>query len=171
MKAEKQFLLDEVKDQIVDRKDFVLMRYQKLTANAATQLRDGVAKAGGCTKVIRKRVLLKAAEQAGVTIDMGQLEGHIGVCFPGDDSVAVAKVVADFGKDNADAVELVGGHIEGQVLDAAQMKALAQLPGKDQLRAEIVGLLAAPASEVVGLINAVLSSLVYCVENKIAQSE
>jgi large subunit ribosomal protein L10 len=69
------------------------------------------------------------------------------------DPVAAAKVVVDFAKTN-DKLEIVGGAMGETVLDVAGVKALAELPSLDELRAKIVGLVQAPATKVVQIIQA-----------------
>ena len=66
MRQEKQLLLDEIKDQIDQFGSFVIMRYQGLTANTANDFRRRDCQIGGNVEVVRKRILIKAAEAAGV---------------------------------------------------------------------------------------------------------
>ena len=69
------------------------------------------------------------------------------------DPVAPAKVVVDFAKTN-DKLEIVGGAMGTTLLDVAGVKALAQLPSLDELRAKIVGLVQAPATKIVQIVQA-----------------
>ena len=74
------------------------------------------------------------------------------------DPVAAAKVVIDFAKTN-DKLEVVGGAMGAQVLNAEGIKALASLPSLDQLRATIVGLVQAPATKIAQLTTAPAAKL------------
>ena len=65
------------------------------------------------------------------------------------DPTAAPKIVAEFGKKN-EKLQIVGGGLSGTLLDAASVRALAELPSLDQLRAKLIGLLNAPASRLVG---------------------
>jgi large subunit ribosomal protein L10 len=69
------------------------------------------------------------------------------------DPVAVAKAAVDFAKTN-DKFVLVGGSLGTQVLDVSGVKALAELPSLDTLRAKLLGLLAAPATRIAGVLQA-----------------
>ena len=66
MRAEKQLLKHEIKDKIERFGSFVIMQYQGLNANTANEFRREMGKIGGDVEVVRKRVLLKAAEDAGI---------------------------------------------------------------------------------------------------------
>ena len=69
------------------------------------------------------------------------------------DPTAAPKIVIEFGKKN-DKLQIVGGGLSGTLLDAASVRALAELPSLDQLRGKLIGLLNAPASRLVGLLQA-----------------
>ncbi|MFT9019402.1 50S ribosomal protein L10, partial [Acetobacter malorum] len=69
------------------------------------------------------------------------------------DPVAVAKVIVEFAKTN-DKLVLVGGSLGSQVLDANGLKALAELPSLDALRAQLVGLISTPATRIAGITQA-----------------
>ena len=81
-----------------------------------------------------------------------KLEGTTGIAFSGDDPVALAKVLMDFVKDNP-ALSVKAGIVDrSQVLDAGGVKALSTMPGLPELRARLLGLLQAPATQLVRLL-------------------
>jgi len=166
MKKEKQLLLDEVKTQMDRHGSFVIAQYEGLKANAINDFRNVVAKLGGDMQMIRKRVLVKAAAEAGVELTVENLPGHISVVFSGEDPVEVAKATYKFSEENGNKVQVLGGRFEGQLYQAADVKTLSQLPGKDEMRAQLLGLFEAPMSQTVGVINAVLTCVLHCLENK-----
>src|SRR6186997_2368114 len=113
MRQEKQLLLDEIKDQIQKfNGSFVVMRYSALSANAANDFRRQIAKSGGNLEIVRKRVLLKAAEAAGISLNLETLPGHIGLVFTGKDAIETTKTVFKFSQENNQAIEVVGGRFE-----------------------------------------------------------
>lgn len=118
---------------------------------------------------MRKRILVKAAQAAGIEIDLNSLEGHIGIVLGGKDPFETTKFVYKFCQDNDKAVEVIGGRFEGQLYNAAEMEALSKLPGKDEMRAQLLSVLQAPMSQTLGVMDAVLSSVVYCLDNKSKQ--
>lgn len=166
MRKDKQLLLDEIKGQIEQYDSFVVMRYLKLTANKATAFRKEVTKLGGNVGVMRKRVLIKAAEAAGVTLDVKALPGHIGLVYAIKDPIEMTKLVIKFGEDNDKSIEVVGGRIDGQLYNAADVNALSKLPGKDEMRAQLLSVFEAPMAQTLAVMDALLSSVVYCLDNK-----
>jgi large subunit ribosomal protein L10 len=169
MRQEKQLLLEEIKGQIGQFDSFLIMRYLGLTANKANELRREVAKVGGNVEVVRKRILVKAAHAAGMTLDQQALEGHIGLIFIGKDPIETTKMIFKFSEDNEKNVEVIGGRFEGQLYNAADMEKLSKLPGKNEMRAQLLSVLQAPMAETLAVIEALLSSVVFCLDNKSKQ--
>jgi large subunit ribosomal protein L10 len=166
MRAEKQLLLDELQSKLASGKAIILARYQQLGANAAAEFRTVVRKAGGDFEVMSKRMLLKAAEQQGLSLGDIDLAGHIGVVIVSDDTVQATKAVIDFGRDREDAVRVVGGYIDGVVYGAEAVEKLASLPALPEMRAQFLGLLEAPMAQTLAVVEALLTSLLHCLENK-----
>lgn len=171
MRQEKQLLLDEVKGQINQFGSFVVMRYLNLPANKANLFRREVAKLGGNVEVMRKRVLIKAAEAAGVKLDLADLPGHIGLVYAGKDPIEITKLVFKFGQDNDKNIEVVGGRFEGQIYKAADVEKLSKLPGKNEMRAQLLGTLEAPMAQTLAVMDALLTSVVHCLNNKCEQKQ
>jgi large subunit ribosomal protein L10 len=169
MKQEKQLLLNEVKDQIDQVGSFVIMSYLKFTANKANDFRRLMTKNGAHLEVVRKRVLIKAANAAGVTLDLAQLPGHIGLVFASQDVLETTKDVFKFSKDNDKVIQVIGGRVEGQLYNAVDMETLSKLPSKDEMRAQFLATLEAPMSHTLSVMEAVLASVVYCLDNKCKQ--
>ena len=167
MKKEKQLLLDDIQTQIAGEPAFFIAQYVKLTANKANQFRREMAKVGVNFEVIRKRVLLKAASSAGIAISLDTLPGHIGVLFTRNDPIETAKAVLKYSSENDNCLELLAGRVEGRMIAAEDVKQLSKLPGKKEMQAQFLGLLEAPMSQTLAVFEALLSSVVYCVDNKI----
>ena len=166
MRKEKQLLLDEVKGQIDQFGSFVIMRYQGLSANAANNFRRSIAKLGGNVEVVRKRILVKAAEAAGIKFELEALPGHIGLIYGGKDPIETTKAVFRFSQETDQAVEVIGGRFEGVLYTGEQVEMLSKLPGKDEMRAQLLATLEAPMAQTLAVMDAILSSVVYCIENK-----
>jgi len=165
MRQEKHFLLDEAKLH-VNKGSFVVMQYVGLTANKATELRREVRKNGGSIEVMRKRILKKAAADSGVELDIAALPGHIGVVCTDNDPIEMVKFVIKFGQENNKMVQVIGGRFDGQLYNAAEVERLSKLPNLDGMRAELLGLFEAPMAQTLAVIEALLSSVVYCLDNK-----
>ena len=166
MRPEKQFLLDDIKDRIKDSKAIVLASYRRLEPNASAKFRQDLASSGGSLEVVKKRVLIKAAQEAGLVLDPGLLQGHIAIVFAIQDPVQTTKVVYQFCKENTEVLEVIGGQFEGAVCTAKDVEQISKLPSKDEMRAQFLGTLEAPLSQTLAVIEALLTSVMHCLDNK-----
>jgi large subunit ribosomal protein L10 len=169
MRSDKHFLLDEVTEFIEKFDAFFVMRYTGLKANLANDFRREVLKRGGDVHMMRKRLLLKATESVGINLEGVPLDGHIGIIFASEDPVAMSKALIQFGKENNEAVQLVGGHVEKQVFDARGVVQFAALPSKPEMQAQLLGTFEAPLSQTLAVFEALVTSVVYCLDNKVKQ--
>jgi len=135
----------------------VVTRNLGLTVAQSTVLRNKMREAGATYKVSKNK-LAKIALDGTDYLSLGELlTGPVGLATS-NDPVAAAKVVIDFAKTN-DKLEIVGGAMGKTVLDANGVKALAQLPSLDELRAKIVGLIVAPATKLATITQAPAAQL------------
>lgn len=166
MRQEKQYLLDEVKNQMDQYGTFVIMRYEGLSANKANDFRRDVIKLGGNVEVMRKRMLVKAAEAAGFTLALEDLPGHIGIVYAGKDPVETTKLVFKYSQDTEKAIKVIGGRFEGKMYSGEDVEKLSKLPSMDVMRAEFLATLEAPMSQTLAVMESLLSSVIYCLDNK-----
>lgn len=171
MRQEKTLLLNEIREKIDASKAIVLTSYKKLDPNKAAAFRMNVAKSGGTFEVVKKRMLIKAAEQAGFSIDRKDLQGHVGVIFAEADPVQTTKVLYQFRKENEEMMEVLGGRFEGKLCTSKDVQLISELPSIDEMRAQLLGLFEAPMSQTLAVVEALLCSVVYCLDNKAQGSE
>ena len=124
----------------------VVTRNLGMTVAQSTALRNKMREAGASYKVSKNRLARIAAEGTPYAVLSDLLTGPTALATS-TDPVAAARVINDFAKTN-DKLEIVGGAMGGQVLDANGVKALASLPSLDELRAKLVGLIVAPATKI-----------------------
>ena len=135
----------------------VVTRNLGLTVAQSTVLRGKVREAGATYKVAKNR-LAKLAIQDTDYAGIGEfLTGPTAIAVSAD-PVAAAKAVVDFAKTN-DKLEIVGGSMGTQVLNAEGVKALASMPSLDELRGTIIGLVQAPATKIAQLTTAPAAKL------------
>jgi large subunit ribosomal protein L10 len=135
----------------------VITRNHGLTVAQVSDLRSRMRGAGAQFKVTKNR-LARIALEGTPYQDIGSLlVGPVGLATSAD-PVAAAKVAVEFAKSN-EKLEIVGGAMPGTLLDVNGVKALAELPSLDELRAKLVGLIQAPATKLVQLANAPASKL------------
>ena len=165
MSAEKQALLDEVKDKIDLEDGFILASYDKLDANAIADMRASLVKAGGDMFVVKKRIFAKAASEKNITYSLEELEGHVLLAMGKGNFPAVAKEVFKAKKETK-ALNVIGGFFEEKKCAASEVEQISNLPSLDEMRAQILGLLEAPMSETLATVEALLTSVLHCMENK-----
>jgi len=135
----------------------VVTRNLGMSVAQSTDLRTKMRDAGATYKVAKNRLAKLAINDTDYS-GLGEfLSGPTGLAWS-TDPVAAAKAAVDFAKTN-DKLEIVGGSMGSQVLDAEGVKALASMPSLDELRAKLIGLVNAPATKVVQLVNAPASKL------------
>jgi large subunit ribosomal protein L10 len=160
----------EKKEQVVARvaglaaagRLIVLARYSGLSVADMQQLRREAREAGVSVLVAKNRLVRLALSGAEgyKDADLSALSGQLALAI-GEDEVAPAQAAAAFARTHP-ALEIAGGITrEGRTLSADEVKSLAALPGKDALRAQLVGTIAAPLSGFVGVLSGNLRSLVY----------
>jgi large subunit ribosomal protein L10 len=130
----------------------VVTQFNGLTVAEATDLRAKMREAGAKFQVTKNRLALRALEGTRFQ-DMSSLfTGATAIAYS-QDAVAAAKVAVDYAKKN-DKLVVIGGSLSGDTLDVASVKALAELPSLDELRAKLVGMLQTPATRVAGVLQA-----------------
>ena len=157
-RSEKHAFVDEFRQTITDNALFVVTRQTGLSAEAVETLRRGVREEGGSFKIAKNtlmRIAVKDTPAEGLT---QHLTGPTGITYS-KDPLAAAKGIAKFAKGN-DKIEILAGCLEGNMLDAAGVKALAALPPLEVLRGQLLGVITAPLQKMMGMINAPASSLV-----------
>ncbi|MBN8898695.1 MAG: 50S ribosomal protein L10 [Rhodospirillales bacterium 69-11] len=130
----------------------VVTRNAGLTVAEATDLRRKMGAAGATYKVAKNRLAHLALEGTRFEGIKPLLKGPTALAWS-TDPVAVAKTAVEFAKTNEKFV-LVGGALGTQTLDAAGVKALAELPSLDELRARLVGMISTPATRIAGVLQA-----------------
>lgn len=171
MRHEKHYLLDEIKEGIDDSELMMVLSYQKLDANQTAEFRKEIHQVGGSMLVVKKRVFLKAAEAAGFHLKLENLQGHIGLVFSAKEAVSTTKAIYKFRKGNDKTVEILGGHFQKQACSALDFEKISKLPSLDQMRSELLGTLEAPMAQTLAVVNALLTSVIYCLEGKANQGE
>lgn len=151
-RTEKQQLIDELHKEFEASPHAVLVDFRGLSVPAVTEFRRKMRASGSRYRVVKNSLALRAAKGTPLEKLGDRLTGTTGIAYTGDDPVALAKVLVDFSKDHP-ALAVKGGVVAGeQVLDPAGVKALSTMPGLPELRARLLGVLKAPASQLVRLL-------------------
>ena len=153
-KDKKQQVVSEVKDLLEASKLTVVAKYQGTSVGAMQTLRREAKTDGTQVKVIKNRLFKLVIEKDDrfKDVERSMFNGQLLYAFNSEDEVAPAQALAKFAKTQPQ-IEFIGGLTgDGQLLSADDVKALANLPSKDTLRAQLAGTIAAPLSGFVNVL-------------------
>ncbi len=153
LRAEKADLIDDLHAVFESTAVVVVAHYKGLSVPEITQLRSAVRSAGGVFRVTKNRLTKRALEGTPYEEVAALFTGPTAVAYAADDPVAVPKAVVEFARKNEKLV-VVGGGLGKVLLDPQAVKALAELPSLDELRARLIAVINAPATRLVGLLAA-----------------
>ena len=161
---EKTESVEDLKRRLSGVKTVLLAEYRGLTVQQLSDLRRQLRSASAEYKVVKNR-LAKLALSDSLAGMKSLLKGPTGMILSKDDPVAVAKVLHTFARTNQ-ALVIKAGYVEGQMLEPAGLKALAELPSKEAIRGQIVGAIQGPLAQLVGLLQAPQRELVYVLSQR-----
>lgn len=150
----KKAVVAEIKEKLVAAKSVVLIDYRGLTVAEVTELRNQCRKAGVEYAVLKNTMVNLAAKEAGIEGLEAFLKGPTAVAFGMEDAVAPAKVLTEFIKKTKK-TEIKCGLLDGQILDAAGVEALAAIPSREVLIAKIMGSMMSAVSKFVYVVEAI----------------
>ena len=134
-----------------DSQAVIISTYTGLTVPEIEELRNGIREAGGRFMVAKNTLLKIALQQAGYPVPEEVLRGSTAVAFALEDPPAVAKALTDFAKKH-EQVQIKIGFLEREIISPAQVEQLASLPPLPIMRAQLLGTIMAPASQLVRLL-------------------
>jgi large subunit ribosomal protein L10 len=149
-KDKKQNVIQEVTDLLNKSKMTVVAKYEGTGVKALQSLRRDAKSNGTVVKVIKNRLVIQAIKGSDKinSVDTSELNGMLLYAFNEADEVAPAQSLNDFAKQNP-SLEFIGAFsADGQFMDADSVKALALLPSKDQLIAQVVATLLSPLNDI-----------------------
>lgn len=164
---QKLALAAEVKDKFGKMTSAVLLDYQGLTVEAVTKLRNEFRKQGVEYRVVKNTVIKQAISGEPWAEVFGKsLTGMTGVAWSYEDPSAAAKIIKAFRKDN-EKLKIKGGLVDGQIVAADRVESdLATMPGKDELRAQLLATFQAPLVQFVQLLAAPAQNFAYLLKAK-----
>jgi large subunit ribosomal protein L10 len=147
-KQKKNEVLDQYKSWLRDSQAVVLVEYSGATMRDMENIRAKVREASGEFHVVKNTLAKLAFEASGYTIPEDFLENTTAALFAFEDPAETTKALSEATKD-LDAIKIKGGYMGVELLDVAQVKALADLPPLPILRGQLLGVIQAPAGKLV----------------------
>ncbi len=150
---EKAAVITDVSAQAARSQTLALAEYRGLTVESLNKLRVDARSKGVYLHVLKNTLARRAVAGTSFEVAQGAMVGPLIYGFS-EDAVAAAKVMADFAKTN-DKLVIKGGAYAGKVLNADGVKALASIPSREVLIAQVAGLLKSPIQRMAGVLAAV----------------
>lgn len=165
-KAEVAALADSMKNAVSG----VLVDYKGITVDADTKLRNELRKAGVKYKVVKNTLMQRAVKDIGFEALDPQFFGTTAMAVATEDMIAPAKILCEYAKKSGGKFTIKAGFVEGRVIDAAEVSALAEMPPKEQLIARALAGFNSPISGFANVLNANLRGLAVAL-NAIAEKK
>ena len=156
--------VQELRQRLDGVRTLLLTEYRGLTVQQLSELRKQLRSVSAEYTMIKNR-LARLALSPELAEVKGLLKGPTGMVTTKDDPVAVTKTVHTFARTNQ-ALVIKAGYIEGRVLEPDGLKALADLPSREALRAQLVGAISGPLTQLVTLLQAPQRELVYVLNER-----
>lgn len=170
---QKQQYVAELTEKLNNSVAGVIVSYKGITVADDTKLRADLRAAGVEYFVVKNTLLGRAAKEAGLDGLDDVLEGTTAIAVSAEDHVAAAKIISKFIEDKGKTIksyQIKAGYVDGNVIDQAGVEALAKLPPREVLVAQVLGGLNAPISGLVTVLNGNIRGLA-CVLNAIAEKK
>lgn len=150
--VQKESLVDEIKVKLTSYDTLILTDYRGLTVKEMSALRGKLREVGAEMRIYKNTLLEIAIRELALPSMDQLLTGPTAIVFASGDPVAPAKTLQDFAKASK-LLEIKGGLVENHVVDADAVKAIASLPSKEQLIANLLGTLQNPLVQTVRVLN------------------
>ena len=167
-----ELIVRELSTPFADSEALIFVSMAGLTVAETEGIRCALAEKGVRLRMLRNRLAKRVLAEQGHEAPDGLLVGNIGCCWgDAEDAINAAKVLHSSKERKDGKVALRGGVFEGSLLDDKEAVALASLPGRDELRAKILGTISAPAQQLVGLLAAPGGSLARVLQARVDAGE
>jgi large subunit ribosomal protein L10 len=157
-REQKAAVVEEIAGQIEAAETIFAIDYRGITVPQAAELRAKLREADASFRVVKNRITKLAAEKAGVEHLVDLLDGPTALTFVRGDTALAAKAITTLDRD-WDVLEFKGGLLEGEVMEPDTFQAIARLPGREGLNAQIAGVVASPLTGLVRGLNSMLAGL------------
>jgi large subunit ribosomal protein L10 len=142
-REQKTTVVKELADELKDAEAIFAVDYRGISVPQAAELRSGLRDADARFRVVKNRLTLRAADEAGTESLKEYLEGPTALTFVNGDAALAAKTIFRLGSE-WELLDYKGGLMDGEALDPDSFKMIARLPGRDQLNAQFAGVVASP---------------------------
>ena len=169
-KEKKTESLGQYDELLAKSKALIITQYGGMNMKELDKVRRSMREAQAEFHITKNTLALRALKARGYDVPEKWMTGSTALAFCFKDAAAVAKSLGELGKE-IDKLKVVGGVVEGKAVDGAGVQAIASLPPLDVLRAQILGAIAGPSSNLVGVLNAAVGSVMYALQARIDKEQ
>jgi large subunit ribosomal protein L10 len=169
-KQQKQADIDSLKELFAKTPNVFIAGFEKLTVAQDFELRKTVKGAGGDYRVIKNTLAEKAGEGTPAEEVTKGLAGMSSIAFTETDPVALAKALTKYAKDNP-SFTFKAGIVEGRVFNVKSIEALASMPSKEEIYAQLLYMIQAPAQRLVTALNGVGRNLAVVIDQGVQENK
>ncbi len=155
-RKQKELIAKELAEKLKEAKSVIFSDFKGMTMKDVTMLRKELRSESVSFKVVKKTLMDIALKNAGIKINVKDMQGQIAIAISAKDEVIAAKIINNFTKSNKN-LKMTGGVLNGTMLSDKEAVALAQLPSKEELLAKFVGTINAPVSSFVRVLSGNIS--------------
>ncbi|WP_031500187.1 50S ribosomal protein L10 [Bryobacter aggregatus] len=169
-KVDKQKDFEAIKKALEESQNVFVSGFDKLTVAQDYELRKTVRAAGGRYRVLKNTLAEKASEGLPVAGAVTGLKGMNSIAYTSGDPVALAKALVGYAKANP-TFTFKAGFVEGRVVEVQSINDLANMPSKEQIYAQLLYVINAPAQKLVTAINGVGRNLAVVVDQGVKENK
>jgi large subunit ribosomal protein L10 len=163
-RAERTAVIEELEREFRGAAGIYVTDNHKITVEVVTRLRTELRKSGVRFIVVKNTLAKEACKRVGIDSLNPYFKGPTAVAVAPKDSTVPAKILRDFRKELKDLLEVKAAYVDGTTFSGAQAEKLADLPSREVLLAQLLGVLKAPVGNMAGVLNGILSSFVGTLE-------
>jgi large subunit ribosomal protein L10 len=156
---QKAAVVDEIAGQIEAAQAIFAVDYRGISVSQIAELRVKLRESDTRFRIVKNSLSERAADKAGAEALRPLLEGPTALALVGGDAAMAAKALNDTARALNNLIEFKGGLMDGNALTADEVRAIARLPSRDVLNAQLVGTIAAPLTGLVRTLNALIQGL------------
>ena len=158
----------EFTNRLAQRSNFFITTITRLPAPEADRLRQKLFTAQGRLVLVKRRLGQRVVQGLHIAGVAELLQGSVAVVLSGEDVLQTAKVLFDFYKSHEEQLAVQGGVVDGQLLDRGGVKALAELPPKPVLLAQVIGTVESPIASVIMTVERLIGDVIRCLDQMAA---
>ncbi|MCA9385476.1 50S ribosomal protein L10 [Candidatus Dojkabacteria bacterium] len=151
-RKQKEQLVKDYVEKIQSSNAVYILEPKGVTANQSTALKKALYDLDSSYNVVKNSLFKIALDECGLDVDESIIDNQKAVVFSGEEVTESAKIIKTFSKDNKDRLSILGGYLKGKKVGANQVEALADLPPREVVLAQVLGTMNAPISGFVNVL-------------------